>query len=93
MQHEHLFKSLEKTAYFTRILTRLHIKRANVVEVVLIELSTKDVHGRADDTGSMRMAWGWKQSLDGGLVPLLAHRMEHVERVAALVLEILSSEI
>lgn len=41
----------------------------------------------------MRMAWSREQALDGGLVPLLANRVEHIERVAALVLEILSSEI
>ena len=74
-------------------LTRLHVKGRNVVEVVRIELSAKDVHGRANDAGRVRVAGCRQEAEDRGLVPFLANGVQHIQRVAALVLHVLAAKV
>ena len=76
-----------------RSLTGLHVETSYVVEVVSIELSTKDIECGSDHTRSMRMARGRQETQDGRLIPFLAIGMEDIEGVAALVLCILAAKI
>lgn len=74
-------------------LTGLHVEAGNVVEIVSVELSSKDIERCSDHTGGMRMAGCRQETEDSGLVPLLANGVENIEGVTALVLRILATKI
>lgn len=74
-------------------LTGLHVEAGNVVEVISVELSSKDVERCPDHAGGMRMAGCRQETEDGGLVPLLANGVEDIEGVATLVLCIFAAKI
>jgi hypothetical protein len=74
-------------------LTGLHVKACDIVEVVIVELSSKDVQSCSNDTGSMRMTGCRQESKNSGFIPLFANRVADIEGIAAFVLYILAAKI
>lgn len=74
-------------------LTGLHIEGSNIIHIKARELASRDVHDGADHAGRMGVSWWGEQTLDQGLVPLLAGCVQDIERVGSLALGILATKI
>jgi hypothetical protein len=91
MQHKTVVRA--QASSLLLLLTGFHVETGNVVEVVSVELPSKDVQRCPDDTGSMRMTGCRQKTEDGRLVPFLANGVKDIEGVATLVLCILTTKI
>lgn len=74
-------------------LTSFHIEGSNVIHIKARELASRDVHDGTNHAGRMGVAWRGEQTLNRGLVPLLAGRVQDIECVRSLALGILATKI